>query len=107
MHSGIIEIRVSKGTKRTGIKLLFDGTPATAEVFGMVIRFLKQDHIICHRALSIRFYTDQFNKTPLASETVRIISREHGVDMSRVLFAICDGCVTNGAALTTVKLIQP
>ena len=27
--------------------------------------------------------------------------------MSRVLFAICDGCVTNGAALTTVKLLQP
>ena len=41
------------------------------------------------------------------SEIVRIISTEHGVDMSRVLFAICDGCLTNGAALSTIKLLQP
>ena len=99
--------RVFKELGSNCFSIIFDGTPAVAEVFGMVIRFLNQDHIICHRALSIRFYRDAFNKAQLASEIVRIISTEHGVDMSRVLFAICDGCVTNGAALTTVKLLQP
>ena len=99
--------RVFKELGSNCFSIIFDGTPAVAEVFGMVIRFLNQDHIICHRALSIRFYRDAFNKAQLASEIVRIISTEHGVDMSRVLFAICDGCLTNGAALTTIKLRQP
>ena len=27
--------------------IIFDGTPAVAEVFGMVIRFINNDHIIC------------------------------------------------------------
>ena len=99
--------KVFKELGSSCFSIIFDGTTAVAEVFGMVIRFLNQDHIICHRALSIRFYRDQFNKTQLASEIVRIISTEHGIDMDRVLFAICDGCLTNGAALTTVKLLQP
>ena len=99
--------KVFQELESNSFSIIFDGTPAVAEVFGLVIRFINNDHIICHRALSIKFYRDQFNQNQLASEIVKIIATEHGIDMSRVLFAICDGCPINGAALMTVKLLRP
>ena len=87
--------------------IIFDGTTAVAEVFGLVIRFVNKDHIISHRALSIRFYGESFKKEHLASEIVKIISTQHGIDLNRVLFAVCDGCPTNGAALSTINQLQP
>ena len=32
---------------------------------------------------------------------------QHSIDMNRVLFAICDGCPTNGAALNVINMLQP
>ena len=49
-------------------RIIFDGTPAVAEIFGMVIRFINKDHIICHRALALRFYRDAFKQEHSAGE---------------------------------------
>ena len=46
-------------------------------------------------------------KEHLASEIVKMMSTQHGIDLNRVLFAVCDGCPTNGAALTTIYQLQP
>eukprot|EP00596_Hydrurales_sp_CCMP1899_P005209 CAMPEP_0119035962 /NCGR_PEP_ID=MMETSP1177-20130426/3286_1 /TAXON_ID=2985 /ORGANISM="Ochromonas sp, Strain CCMP1899" /LENGTH=724 /DNA_ID=CAMNT_0006994953 /DNA_START=56 /DNA_END=2227 /DNA_ORIENTATION=- len=87
--------------------IIFDGTPAVAEVFGMVIRFVNKDYIICHRAIALRFYMATFTLEHLAGEIVRILSTQHGINMNRVLFGVCDGCLTNGAAIRTINLLQP
>ena len=97
----------NSNVKETIVSTNFRWTTAVAEVFGLAIRFVNKDHIISHRALSIRFYRETFRKEHLAYEIVKIISTQHGIDLNRVLFAVCDGCPTNGAALTTINQLQP
>ena len=90
-----------------GVGFIYDGTPHVAEVFAVVVRFVKNcpsGYRVTHRLAALRMYEKSFNGAQLAVALADILMQELGLKRDQIRASTQDGCPVNGAAMDNLRL---
>ena len=89
-----------------GVGFIYDATPHVAEVFGVVVRFVKNcplGYRVTHRLVSLRMYERGFNAAQLAVAITEILMGDLGLKREKIRASTQDGCPVNGAAMNNLR----
>ena len=87
----------------TALSVVFDGNTHLGEAVTIIVRFVNTNWILQQQPVGLHVVSSSFNGQELPGELIQCLSVELQIPSSRLVTAIRDGGVVNGAALHNMK----